>query len=160
MTPTDSLHQAVIPLSIALLSHFIFCRMNKGKNAMKTGLVFAAFFTVGMAAYQIQRDELDVVAIYIFISTWLAYLMALINIMNSVTLKMLSYLARTNSGKIQIKSFDDVFTQENGIESRLTALENNSFIESQNGFIKLQRKSRILTRVIEVTSGILSINKK
>jgi hypothetical protein len=146
-------------ITLAVLSHIILCRVVGGKHFMKKGLALGLLFGIALLLNQLLNDCVDIIGLYLFIASWLFYLMICINLLNSVTLKMLAFLYAAPDQKIYFEDFNKSFNDQDGLLTRLEMMKNNELIEYQNENLRLTTKAFKLLKIVSVIDKIFSIKK-
>lgn len=141
----------------AVLFHVILCRLTSTQKFMLKGLVTGLAAVLSMLVIQVVKLRVDLVSIYILGTAWLAYLMFFINLLNSITLKMLKELD-DNNGELQNREFDHLFGEEQGVEVRINSMEMNGFISIDDGKISLTSKSLLMVKIITLLRKIFSMS--
>ena len=132
----------------AVLIHIILCHLTGTKKFMLKGLVLGIVANLGLIIFLIYKNNFDLVAIYLLGTGWLAYLMLFINLLNSVTLKMLEALGQESSGVLPKEAFNKFFNEEDGLNTRLDSLALNEFIIKNDDQIKLTSKAQFMLGII------------
>lgn len=154
-----SFTEAFLSFSAAVSLHILLCRFTSQKQFVLRHLVFGLFIFFVLLLYQIKYRKIDFVSLYIFTSLWMIYLIFLVNLMNSVTLKMLEYISNSSSMKVHQRELDSQFSKEDFMTSRITAMENNNFISCSGDIVKLKTKGVILALMIIFIRKIFSITE-
>lgn len=141
----------------AVLIHIILCHLTGTKKFMLKGLVLGIVANLGLIIFLVFKNNFDLVAIYLLGTGWLAYLMLFINLLNSVTLKMLEALGQESSGVLPKEAFNKFFNEEDGLNTRLDSLALNEFIIKNDDQIKLTSKSQFMLGIIFVLRKIFNM---
>lgn len=142
---------------ITMLVHIAICKLGSSGNFMLKGFVLGCFSATGCAVYMFCTRSLDLTGPYIVFSAWLFYLMVLINLLNSVTLKMLASLYSAPAGTLSAQDFGHVFNTEDGFETRLAMLHTSQLIQIQGATVTLTPKARYLMAIVHQVKTVLSI---
>ena len=118
---------------------------------MRDGLLAGCAALLSAAVWQRQSGNTDLVALFLLLTAWLAYLMFFINLLNSVTLKMLEHLARADGGKMQKEDFAVVFSEDSGLQARLSDMRANGFIAETKGGFALTGKANVFLSAVSLT---------
>ncbi len=124
---------------------------------MLKGLVLGIVANLGLIIFLIYKNNFDLVAIYLLGTGWLAYLMLFINLLNSVTLKMLEALGQESSGVLPKEAFNKFFNEEDGLNTRLDSLALNEFIIKNDDQIKLTSKAQFMLGIIFMLRKIFNM---
>lgn len=154
-----SFFKALLVFIPALPLHILLCRFTGSTKFMLKSLLLGFFMGILFLIYQYQSSSFDIVSLYLFSTLWLIYLICSINLLNSVTLKMLEFIANSTSRKMHYNEFDRHFTEEDSIGSRLKAMEDNNFITQNEDSVKLKVKGEILASIVLVIRKIFSIKE-
>ena len=157
MSLSNTLSIAAVFFAITLLVHIVICKLIRPRGFMLTGLLLGVISTFGCATYMLYFGQFDLIGPYILFSAWLFYLMVLINLLNSVTLKMLASLYSAPNGSMNSQEFDQVFNTEDGLETRLSMLHSSKLIQQEGVAIKLTPKAKYLLAIIHKVKAVFSI---
>jgi hypothetical protein len=124
---------------------------------MPKGMALGGVATVALLVYQLSAFRLDLVELYLFSAAWLFYLMVLINLLNSVTLKMLACLHAAPQGSLEVAAFDTAFNAADGLLTRLEMMQNSGLVVEQDGNLLLTAKGRTLLGAIRLFGRPFSI---
>lgn len=141
-----------------LLVHIAICNLGSSKNFMLKGFALGCFSATGCAIYMFCNRSFDLTGPYIVFSAWLFYLMVLINLLNSITLKMLASLYSSPTGALNTHDFDHAFNTEDGFETRLAMLDSSQFIRLQGTTLTLTPKARYFLSIVHRVKTVLSID--
>jgi hypothetical protein len=157
MNLLETLIVTAIFFGITLFVHIFICRLGSAGNFMLKGVFLGCISTTGYAAYMVYMRQFDITGLYILFTIWLFYLMVLINLLNSVTLKMLASLYGIPSGTLSAQDFGNTFNTEDGFETRLAMLHSSKLIQQQGTVITLTSKGRYLLMIVHQVKAVLSI---
>jgi len=158
MTMLSTLTAATAWFTAAAFAHLLICLFTGAGRYMLKGLSTGFVFFILAAAWQHRTGAADLIALYLIIALWLAYLMFFVNLLNSVTLTMLARLAHEQSGAMEEAGFHDLFNEETAIKTRLADMLANGFIRSQGDNIILTPKAGLLLNIVFLIRKILSID--
>jgi len=125
---------------------------------MAKGLFSGFLLVLGLILWQISQKSINLAVIYFVGTLWLAYLMFFINLLNSITLKMLDFLAK-NGGELDSYGFKAIFGGDSGISSRIEAIKRNNFLKEENGQLKITERGKILVYSIRFFRKIIGITE-
>ena len=154
------LHTITVSVSffiLALLVHFIFCRYTNQNNFLAKGFLFGAIITMMLIIYLNLIDDLNIIGPYILITLWIFYLITIVNLMNSVTLKMLKNLYQSPKGSLDKNYLFQVFNEQDGFRNRLAMLEKNKLIIYRNNELIMMKKGIWLMKIITHIKYVFSI---
>jgi len=151
------LQTVALLFAVTLMLHVLLCRLTGGARFMPKGVVLGGAATLALLAYQLSALRLDLVELYLFAAAWLFYLMVLINLLNSVTLKMLAYLHAAPQGSLELAAFDAAFNAEDGLLTRLEMMQGSGLVVSQDGGLLLTARGRALLGAIRLLGRPFSI---
>jgi hypothetical protein len=98
------------------------------------------------------------VVLYYVLTLWLAYMMFFVNLMNSVTLKMLDFMAK-RGGTLAADDFSQIFGSDSAIVSRLEAIKRNNFLRLENGRLYITTKGRTLVSAVRIIRRITGVTE-
>lgn len=155
--PLQAIFQSILWFMSAVFIHIIICRIKGTQKFVLHGLVFAVALIAALIAWQIYAKKLNLAVIYYVLTLWLAYLMFFINLLNSVTLKMLDYLS-SKGGQLEERNFSEIFGNNNAIPSRIDAIKANGFLIEKEGKLILDKKSVFLIKTVRLMRKIFGVN--
>jgi hypothetical protein len=158
MNLLDTLIIAAVFFGITLLAHIAICKLGSSGSFMLKGAVLGCISTTGCAVYMLYIGRFDITGPYILFSAWLFYLMVFINLLNSVTLKMLASLYNAPSSTLSVQDFAHTFNTEDGFETRLAMLHSSKLIQQRGAAITLTPKARSLLTIVHQVKTVLSID--
>lgn len=158
MSLAITLKVALIFFGFFVLAHALLSRQTKNSYFMLKSILLGIATTILLLGFQIKNHRIDFIGIYIFTAGWLIYLIFFINLLNSVTLKMLDYLNSNQHGRLHKDEFEIIFNNQNGLEKRIDLMIKNGFFSTKGDKLYLTKKARILLSVISVISRPLSIS--
>lgn len=144
---------------VTVLLHILICRIASSKKFMLNGLIIGIITSAVVVGYFLKLERFDFIALYLFFTSWLLYLMVFINLLNSVTLKMLEKLRGEPKGFLYSYDFDFFVNNEDSLKTRLSSMELNGFIVLNDHSIHLTAKAQNLVRVILFLRYVFSINQ-
>jgi hypothetical protein len=157
MSLIDTLIIAAAFFVFTLFAHIVICRLCSSGNFILKGLALGFFCTAGLVIYMLYTGRFDITGPYIFLSAWLFYLMVMINLMNSVTLKMLGGLYSSPTGFLSVQDISNSFNAEDGFETRLAMLHTSKLIQQKGCTLMLTPKARFLLTIIHQVKSLLSV---
>ena len=158
MTMLSTLAAAAAWFTAAVGAHLLVCLFTGAGKYMQKGLSTGFAFFIAAAAWQYRAGSLDPVALYLIVSLWLAYLIFFVNLLNSVTLKMLARLAEEPSGTMEEAGFQDLFNEETAIQARLADMLANGFIKTEGENLTLTAKAQLLLKIVFSIRKFFSID--
>lgn len=158
MTPWSTLAISGALFSAAVAAHLLVCNFTGGNRFMLKGLLTGFAFLIIAAVWEHGTGAVDFVSFYLVITLWLTYLMFFVNLLNSVTLKMLSRLAEEPSGAMTEAGFQSIFNEETGIKTRLEDLRSNGFLKPSGETISLTKKTGLLLKIVFLIRKVFFIN--
>lgn len=153
-----TIKSALLFFGIFVLAHLLLCRLTGSGRFMFKSILLGFVTTALLLGHQIYNNQINLVGIYIFVSGWLLYLIFFINLLNSVTLKMLDYLCLSLNGELHQNEFEAAFNSQNGLERRIDLMIKNRFFLIQGDKLYLTKKALIFLGAISAISWPLSIS--
>lgn len=141
-----------------VLIHLAICRISGAGKYMAKGLFCGFLLVFIMILCHICKKTVNLAVIYYVFTLWLAYMMFFVNVMNSITLKMLSFLAE-RGGTLDGDDFKAVFGGNSGVSARLSAIKANNFLREKDGILKITAKGRILVSCLVLLRKIIGITE-
>lgn len=157
MNLPNMISHVVAFFGIGLLVHIAISRLSNSGNFLLKGLAIGCTCTLVFTLYISYNQELSITGIYILFSSWLLYLIILIHVINSVTLKMLAGLYKSPDGSMKNENFAKIFNAKDGFETRLSKLLSSKFIQQCGAEITLTRRAKLLMLIVHKLKTIFSI---
>ena len=154
-----SFFEAATFFAVGLALHILLCRFTGQNRFMLKSLVLGLLIGILLLIYQYQYRKLDIVSLYLFTALWFSYLICFINLLNSVTLRMLDDIANSPSMKLHYNDFDFYFSEEDALESRIKAMEVNNFITRDRDVVKIEIKGSMLATIIIIIRKTFAISE-
>lgn len=142
----------------AAVTHLLVCVLTGGNRFLLKSLPLGLIFLAVMAAFEYRAGAVNIVSLYLAATLWLAYLMFFINLLNSVTLKMLARLAEAPGGAMDEAGFRAVFNEETGVKARLEDMRANGFIKLEGENLGLTGKAAPVLKAVFLIRKLLSID--
>lgn len=152
----------VVPafLCCSLLIHIAVSWVTPARRFLLKGLAIGIVGSLLLAVVRLQSQSAWFVEAYIYCTAWIFYLMVFMNLLNSVTLKMLSLLCAAPQHTLEKRSLETVFDDSNGFDTRFDLLAKNGLIESEQDALKLTRQAKILVSIIRFARQLLGTDAK
>lgn len=147
---------AIYFFACGVLAHMALCWLLPSGRFMRDGLLIGFAALLAAVVCQFRSGVTDIVALFLLLTAWLAYLMFFINLLNSVTLKMLERLALAPGGVLREEDFSAIFSEGSGLQARLADMQANGFIITGKGGLSLTGKARSFLSVISLIRKLLS----
>jgi len=123
---------------------------------MAKGLLVGFVLVSFVALNQVRAGSVNLLLIYICGASWLAYMMFFVNLMNSVTLKM---LAKMSGEKVtDKKAFSDIAAGKKMFAARIEAIRKNRFVKDVADGIEPAFGAKVLLRSVSALRKIFSID--
>jgi len=91
---------------------------------------------------------------------WNSYLIFFVNLMNSVSLRLMGELRQAPGGKLSLQQLQGVYSDEAALDSRLGSLVHNGLLVDQGaGGLALTGKGRALARVLAASRALFGIDE-
>jgi hypothetical protein len=159
MNLLHTLQSVFLFYALTVVAHILICRFDGGKHFMLKGVLLGLLAGSGLLVYQVAVERIDLVGLYLFVAAWLLYLMIFINLLNSVTLKMLAHLHGKQNGRLTVEEFSTAFNINDGLVTRLEMMKENGLLERRGAIFKLTGKSRTLLKIITVVNRLFSLKR-
>lgn len=143
---------------LAAAAHLAVCRLTPSGKFMRNGLLVGFLALLSGCVREFRSGRADLAALYTLVTAWLAYLAFFINILNSVTLKMLARLAEEPGGSLPAKDFESVFSVGSGLAARLKDMEKNGFVKAESGRLALTAVARKFLAMVLWARKVLSVD--
>ncbi len=157
MSLLSTLQSVLLVYVLAVVAHILICRLGGNNHFMPKGVFLGLAATVALLTHQIIEQQLDIVGLYLFLATWLLYLIIFINLLNSVTLKMLAHLHANPQGCLPVEEFATVFNAGDGLLTRLRMMQANGLLDHHADVLELTPKARTLLKIIAIIGRVFSL---
>lgn len=157
MNLLHTLQFVLVLCAFTVAAHIILCRISGSKHFMIKGFLLGLFAFGLLLVYQLIVKRIDLVELYLFVAIWLLYVMILIHILNSVTLKMLAYLHAESHGSVASAEFSTVFNVDDGLQTRLEMMTESGLLEVHSNALNLTGKARTLLKIISIINRFFSL---
>lgn len=157
MSLLHTLQSVFLLYAFTVVIHILLCRFGGGKHFMLKAIVLGLVACGALLIYQLKITRFDLIGLYLFLAAWLLYVMIFINLLNSVTLKMLAYLLDQQNGSLPVEEFRNAFNVDDGLLTRLEMMRENGLLEQRGEVLNLTRKSRILLKIIMAINRLFSL---
>lgn len=158
VSPLCAIGISVAWFSAGVFVHLIICRIAGTPKYMARGLACGFLLMLCLAVRQICTHTVNIVVLYYVLTLWLAYMMFFVNLMNSVTLKMLDFMAK-RGGTLAADDFSQIFGSNSAIVSRLEAIKRNNFLRLENGRLYITTKGRTLVSAVRIIRRITGVTE-
>lgn len=155
MTLLHTLLLASLFTALSCAAHLLVCRFTRGRRLMTVALGTGAFFFTAACSYQYFDRRFDPVLLYLVPTLWLTYMVFLINMVNSVTLKLLHVLAEAPGGRLEAGSFAAALRGDAGIAPRVEAMIANGLVVPAGGALSLTPRGRLLLLALRIMRALL-----
>jgi hypothetical protein len=146
-------------LCAGLVIHLTVCRFTGGRHFMAKGLLIGCIVTLSSAGYFWWHGETDFVGPYVIFTAWLIYLMAFINLLNSVTLKMLASLYLAPQQTLPEARFENTFNADAGLSMRFDMLIKGGLVAEQPDGLAVTTKGRAFLALFQFIKRALAISR-
>ncbi|MFT6069542.1 MAG: hypothetical protein ACJAT2_000990 [Bacteriovoracaceae bacterium] len=143
----------------AVMIHLITCRFSSSRFMFK-GLILGVITVISFAFFQFRAGKVDLVSLYLLGTAWLGYLMFFINLLNSVTLKMLAALSESKNETLLNSDFNSFFSEENGLHSRISLMIENGFLETKGNGLILTPRSKLMVWCINLLRKVFAMENE
>jgi hypothetical protein len=141
----------------SVLLHFGFWRLFKPSKFLSTSLVFSIvpvlldFYINYMEQKSVQFLFLSDtwVEVFILLTMWQLFLTFFINLLNSVSLKMIAKMRMESGNKITFDQLIKLVEPKDSILSRYERMQANGLIKINNGDVKITKKGLFLAGFFE-----------
>jgi len=145
--------------------HVVLCRIKGSLGFVAYSLKLSLFFLCVLGGVFLFYFRLGVlptaIFAFFFLSIWNAYLIFIINLLNSFSLRMLREIVKAPNEILPKEAIDRIFPDEVGYQARLFAMENGGLIEKIPGVpepvLKITPKGSLMAAILLLTRKILSI---
>lgn len=157
-SPLDTIVYSVIYFCAAVFIHLFICRKTGERRYMLKGLGTGGLLCVIILIKQLYCGKINILQLYFVGTLWLAYMMFFINLLNSVTLKMLSFLYH-KGGAVNTDAFCEIFGKNNSLLQRIKAIIANDFVTEVDKKLIITKRGAILLRIIRFLRKLIGITE-
>lgn len=142
---------------LTIIAHILMCRVSGNKYFIFKGILLGVAAAIALLVHQVMGQQLDIIGLYLFLAAWLLYLMIFINLLNSVTLKMLAHLHLNSQGRLPVEAFSAAFNADDGLLTRLRMMQLNGLLDERNGVLNLTPKALTLLKIVAINRRVFSL---
>lgn len=143
----------------AVLAHLALTHVTHNARYVRNAfLVFGVFCLVALPLAA-ELGLLGALVLYgALVILWNSYLVFFINLINSVSLRMVSEIERSPTGSLSIAEVTDLYSDEEALETRLRALVANGFlIDRGDAGLELTARGAWFARFLELVRKVFGI---
>lgn len=138
--------------------HWLLVRLIARTNFVRNGFIFICFAGIALLPVALRQGVIGFVFFYLNLAIlWNLYTIFFINLMNSVSLRMLTEIARSHGGSLSSEEIAGVYSDEEAFESRVRGLVAAGFLESRGPDLILTRKGACLARLLVAIRAVFGI---
>ncbi len=142
----------------SLLCHIGICRASDQGHFLLKGLAVGVAGTVTLIAINIGAGKPWSLQAYIFFSAWIFFLMTFINLLNSVTLRMLSLLHAGHDHALSHEQLSAALSDTDGFATRFKMLKQNNLVTLHEDTMILTPNGRQIAQIILFIRKGLAVN--
>ena len=132
-------------------AHLVVLRFTSSRWFLALGLLLgAAVGAVGAIRIAPSGAGYALVALFVFGTLWFVYLVVLVNVQNSVTLRIVREIARSPVASASQGELDAAFPDEAALESRIAAMERNRLVAREGDDIAVRPLGAFIGRCVLV----------
>lgn len=150
---------AWILLAACAVAHLIVCRATRGAAFIRSGYIV---WLVGAAAAAVAvwpRGWLFALGFYLFaVILWNLYTTFFINLTNSVSLRMMIEIGRSEGGTLSAEQIGRLYPDEQALESRIQAMARAGLIREEANELVLTGAGRRLAALTGMVRRIFGID--
>jgi hypothetical protein len=145
---------------VTLLVHIAICWIASPGRFLLKGLATGVAGTMALAVFRSTSANSWLLETYVLFSAWIFYMMAFMNLLNSVTLRMLLLLCTAPQLTLEKHSLGGVLNDSNGFDTRFDLMEKNGLIERDGGALRLTRHGQLLAVAVEAARMLLATDMR
>jgi hypothetical protein len=148
----------IISLPIWVVGHLLFFRVFRPSRFVFYSLLFGivAFFLSIPKLFIFQLNEI-IFIIFILFSFWFLFITFLINLQNSVSLRILNELKVTDHPTFEESRLKNLINESDCLDARLERLVANGLIQKHNNELVLTWKGYYLAKTLLTIRNLLKI---
>ena len=138
----------------AVLTHLIHSR-----NYVRNGYLLFVGMCLAAIPLALRLGLVGALVLYVALTIlWNSYLLFFINLMNSVSLRMMGEIDRSTTGNLSLAEIESSWSDTDALESRLQALAHNGFIVDDGAHgLRVTPRGRSFAWVLEVIRRTIGI---
>lgn len=156
----SSLIMAVEFFVIAIPIHILICRLTSSYKFISKSVLIGFFVLLFLCGYQHQTSSVDFVSMYVFSTLWFSYLMIVLALIKSTTLKMLDALAKNVNGELHVNEFTRFFHKDEGLKNRLITMKMNGFISIHHEKLYLTQRAQKTLSFVDFIRRLFALVEK
>jgi len=139
-------------------AHWLVVRLCVRTGFVRNGFIFICIAGLALLPVALRQGPVGFVFFYINLAIlWNLYMIFLINLMNSVSLRMMTEIARSPARALSSEEIAAVYSDEEAFESRVQGLVNARFLQSTGKQLVLTPRGKALARLLTVIRGVFGI---
>lgn len=142
--------------SAMFVLHILICNLGRGNGFIK-GFLIGVGGAIAYLVATLKYSTFSLLGFYLLVSLWLFYLMVFINVLNSVTLKMLSAIYKSPNASLATGDFETIFNSVEGLESRIQMMTSSGMILREGAHWSLTRKAKWIISGVRLVKKLLNI---
>ncbi len=143
--------------ALSLFCHIGICRATRPTKFVIKSLAVGIVGIIALAAANGFAGKTWILEAYIFFSAWILYVMAFINLLNSVTLSMLSLLQADIGNTASRARLSAALSDDSGFDERYEIMEQNGLIIHRDNTITLTPAGLRLAQAVSLVRKLLAI---
>lgn len=143
--------------ALSLFCHIGICRATRPTKFVIKSLAVGIVGTIALAAANSVAGKTWILEAYIFFSAWILYVMAFINLLNSVTLTMLSLLQADIGNTASRARLSAALSDDSGFDERYEMMKQSGLIIHRDNTITLTPAGLRLAQAVSLVRKLLAI---
>ncbi len=113
---------------IGIPLHVLLCRLTSSYKFMAKSLFLGFFMLLFLAGFQHQTSSVDFLALYVFSTCWIFYLINIFRLAKSPLLKVLNILAKNPQVGLHPDELGRFFHHDQELSNRIVSMKTNGFL--------------------------------
>ena len=146
--------------AIAVAAHFALTHVIHSQRYVRNAFLVFAAVCVAALPVAVHFGAIGALILYAsLVILWNSYLVFFINLMNSVSLRMINEIDRSPMGSLSMAAVNALYSDEEALEARVAALVRNGFLIDRLGDgLQLTNKGAIFARFLEGARNLFGID--
>lgn len=127
--------------------HICLVRISNRTHFIMKSYMVLIFMMIVSGLFLITAGLLNLLVVYMFlILLWNLYLIFLINLMNSVSLRIMCEMWRSEAGRLSLNEIERIYSSDQLLEDRLNDMEKGGLVRLEGSIVHLTEKGQLLAK--------------
>jgi hypothetical protein len=149
---------SVVCFASLVLVHLLFVRVVSRAAFVRNGYLFVSIVGAGLLPLALRLGMLGAAFFYLNLAIlWNLYTIFLINLMNSVSLRMMVEIDNSPAQALSAEEIQALYSDKEALQSRLRGLVSTGFLKEEGRDLVLTRQGQTLARILAAIRRLFGI---